>query len=153
MRALLDVNILLSYLLSPHQQSPIHQIVTAGLGGAFAILLPGELLQEMVRKAHGKKYLSNRIAPQELEEFVSILAGLADAIPPICEEIPAVTRDPKDDYLLAYALVGKADYLVTGDEDLLELEQVDTLKIVTAREFLTILETAQPDTLLTGEEP
>ncbi len=57
----------------------------------------------------------------------------------------AVTRDPKDDYLLAYALVGKADYLVTGDEDLLELEQVDALKIVTAREFLTVLETVQPE--------
>jgi putative PIN family toxin of toxin-antitoxin system len=144
MRVLLDVNILLSYLLSPHRQSPIHQVVTAGLGGAFVILLPGELLQEMSRKAHERRYLSERITPQELKEFVDILADLAESIPPIPEEIPAVTCDPKDDYLLAYALVGQADYLVTGDEDLLEFEQVDTLKIITAREFLTVLAPPQP---------
>lgn len=45
-------------------------------------------------------------------------------------------RDPEDDYLLAYALVGKADYLVTGDRDLLVLGSVGKTKIVTAQQFL-----------------
>jgi putative PIN family toxin of toxin-antitoxin system len=73
---------------------------------------------------------------------VRLVSGLSETIPTIKEEIPAVTRDPKDDYLLAYALVGEADYLVTGDKDLLVLKQVDTVKIVTSREFLSILKTA-----------
>jgi hypothetical protein len=51
-----------------------------------------------------------------------------------------VTRDPKDDYLIAYALVGAADYRVTGDRDLLVLGQVDDVKIVTPRAFATLLE-------------
>jgi putative PIN family toxin of toxin-antitoxin system len=106
------------------------------------ILLPGQLLEELTRKAHEKKYLADRITPQELQEFVALLSELAEAIPHIPEAIPAVTRDPKDDYLLAYALVGQADYLVTGDEDLLVLKQIDQVKIVTPREFATILKQA-----------
>jgi len=41
---------------------------------------------------------------------------------------PTCTRD---DYLVAYALVGGADYLVTGDADLLVLARVGEVKIVT----------------------
>ena len=139
MRVILDVNGLLSYLLSPHEWSAVYQVVTAGLNRAFVILLPGELLQEMAWKSRTKKYLADRITPLELEEFVRTLSDLAETIPTITEEIPAITRDPKDDYLLAYAIVGKADYLVTGDEDLLQFRQIEKLKIVTAREFLTLI--------------
>ena len=44
------------------------------------------------------------------------------------------TPFPKDDYLLAYGLMGGADYLVTGDEDLLTLGDVEGLKIVSRRQ-------------------
>jgi predicted nucleic acid-binding protein len=61
-------------------------------------------------------------------------------VPRVESPIPAVTRDPKDDYLLAYALVGEADYLVTGDEDLLVLEgQISELEILTPRQFSQVL--------------
>lgn len=53
--------------------------------------------------------------------------------------VTALTRDPKDDYLLAYALVGQADYLVTGDHDLLALQHVGDTQIVTTSEFWEIL--------------
>jgi uncharacterized protein len=33
---------------------------------------------------------------------------------------PPVVRDPRDDYLLALALAGRADAIVTGDKDLLD---------------------------------
>ncbi len=139
MRVLLDANILISFLLIPHKRSPIYQVVTAGLRGEFVILLPGPLLEELAKKVHEKKYLADRITPKELQEFVAMLAQLAETIPPITEPIPTVTRDPKDDYLLAYALVGEADYLVTGDDDLLVLKQVGQVEIVTPREYVAIL--------------
>jgi predicted nucleic acid-binding protein len=50
-----------------------------------------------------------------------------------------VCRDPDDDYLLGCAEAGAADYLVTGDEDLLAVGRFRGLAIVTAREFLSIL--------------
>lgn len=67
--------------------------------------------------------------------MVDVLSEVSEIVPRITTEIPAVTRDPKDDYLLAYALVGQVDYLVTGDRDLLVLGQVEHTKIVTARDF------------------
>ena len=139
MRVLLDANILISFLLIPHTHSPIYQVVTAGLRGELIILLPGPLLEELAKKAHKKKYLADRITLQELKKLVRLVSDNSETIPVIKEEIPAVTRDPKDDYLLAYALVGGADYLVTGDDDLLVLKQVDKVKIVTPREFVAIL--------------
>ncbi len=54
-------------------------------------------------------------------------------VPTIVEPILPVTSDPKDDYLLAYTLVGQANYLVTGDEGLLTLGTVAGLKIVSPR--------------------
>lgn len=58
------------------------------------------------------------------------------------EKLPVHCRDPKDDKLLALAMAGKADYLVTGDKDLLCLNAhsaLKSLKIITVKEFLGIL--------------
>ena len=50
-----------------------------------------------------------------------------------------VSRDKDDDYLLAMALENNADYLITGDDDLLVLEQIGKTKIVKMSEFQNIL--------------
>jgi predicted nucleic acid-binding protein len=47
--------------------------------------------------------------------------------------------DPDDNYLLATASAGSADFLITGDKrDLLPLARFDGTKIVTVREFLVL---------------
>jgi putative PIN family toxin of toxin-antitoxin system len=48
----------------------------------------------------------------------------------------AVCRDPKDDKLLELAISGTADFLVTGDKDLLVLNPFHRVEIITPREFL-----------------
>lgn len=51
-----------------------------------------------------------------------------------------ITRDAKDDYLLACALLGRANYLVTGDKDLLTLAgQVKGLTILSSAQFADLL--------------
>jgi len=47
-----------------------------------------------------------------------------------------VCRDPKDNFLLSLSLDGRADFLLTGDKDLLVLEKFAETKIVTMSEFL-----------------
>src|SRR5207249_3110668 len=47
-----------------------------------------------------------------------------------------VSRDPDDDVILAAAVVGRADVIVTGDHDLLGLHEHEGIPIVTSREFL-----------------
>lgn len=46
-------------------------------------------------------------------------------------------RDPKDDFLLALAADGRADYLVTGDADLLALDPWNDVRILQAADLLT----------------
>lgn len=138
MRVLLDANIFISYLLYPEHDSPSALLIRAAIRGEFMLLLPDDLLREFARKVRQKPYLAKRIQPDNIYTLESILGEIAETIPHISEPIPTVTRDPKDDYLIAYALVGEADYLVTGDRDLLVIEQFDTVKIVTPRDFLTI---------------
>lgn len=55
-------------------------------------------------------------------------------------KIRAVEKDPDDDKYLAAALEGRAGYLVSGDSDLLELHEYKGVSIVTAREFLSVIE-------------
>ena len=136
MRVLLDTNILISYLLNRRINSPVSQVVEAGILGEFTLLLPEALLEEFSTSIPNKPYLAERITPAEMEQFTTTLLAYSETIPKISETIPAVTRDPKDDYLLAYAVVGEADFLISGDEDLLVLGQVQGVRVCRPRDFL-----------------
>lgn len=141
MRVLIDTNVLISYLLSPRRPGAIRTIVRGFLEEQFTLLLPEDLLQETLKTVRDKPRLAKRISPPELTEFISILEEFGEEIARIEEPIPTITRDPKDDYLLAYALVGKADYLVSGDKDLLVLQgQFSDLSILTPAQFAEMLE-------------
>jgi putative PIN family toxin of toxin-antitoxin system len=98
------------------------------------------LLQELLVTVRGKRRLAERIRPEDLAAFIAILEEFGERVGELSEAIPAVTRDPKDDYLLAYALVGEVDYLVTGDKDLLELQgQIRAMEILTPVQFINVL--------------
>jgi putative PIN family toxin of toxin-antitoxin system len=122
MRVLFDSNIYISYLLHPQNDSPMRQVMDAAMRGAFTLLLPGVLLDQFVARIGSKPYLTIHINSTDLAAAVAIWRAISETIPPILAPIPAVTRDPKDDYLLAYAVVGQADILVTGAMDLLILD-------------------------------
>ena len=96
-----------------------------------------ETVVELIRVLAYPKF---RLTQFEQEEL------LADYLPycytvPMPSELPAVPdcRDPFDRPFLQLALVGRADYLVTGDRDLLSLKSVFTTPIVNAEQFLAIL--------------
>ncbi|HUG15779.1 MAG TPA: putative toxin-antitoxin system toxin component, PIN family [Thermomicrobiales bacterium] len=72
----------------------------------------------------------------------AILDRLATAEVVQIADIPAVSRDPKDDPILATALAGSANFIVSEDRDLLDLDSHDGIPIVTARSFLNVIEAA-----------
>jgi predicted nucleic acid-binding protein len=59
---------------------------------------------------------------------------------PITAEVRGVATRPEDDLTLATAVSAEADYLVTGDRQLLALADYEGVQIISPREFLTILE-------------
>jgi predicted nucleic acid-binding protein len=69
---------------------------------------------------------------------VTSLREATERVTPL-DSLPLHSRDPKDDKLLALALGGNADYLITGDQDLLVLNDnpgLENLRIITAAVFL-----------------
>jgi len=143
-RVLVDANLFLSFLLHPARETAVSRVVRAAVARTFTLLVPEGLFEEIARVASEKPYLAERIPAAELEELLGLLREVAEPVPFVSPPFPAVTRDPKDDYLIAHAVAGFANYLVTGDGDLLALDRVETVHIVTASDFLARLDAGEP---------
>jgi putative PIN family toxin of toxin-antitoxin system len=59
------------------------------------------------------------------------------------KRIVAISRDPDDDHILACALEAKADVIVTGDKDLLQMHSFEEIPIITPRQFVHRLKAAE----------
>lgn len=114
-RIILDVNLLISFLIS----STIEPLLPLIKAGKVKLLFSENLMAEFIDVASRpkfKKYFNN----DNVTELVMILNTLGVWVN-VTSDI-TICRDPKDNYLLSLAKDGKADYLVTGDQDLLILE-------------------------------
>lgn len=139
MRVIIDTNILISYLLTPDQESAVSKVMQAAFSQAFTILVPTDLVQEVLHTIKKKKHLLMRIGLENAQELVDTLFEIAETLPPMLDVAPAVTRDPKDDYLIAYALMGEADYIVMGDNDLLTLGSLGDIEFVSPQRLVELL--------------
>ena len=131
MRVILDSNILLSALLSPH--GPPHQIYQAWRWGRFELVTSRIQLDEIRRASRYPKF-RGILQPHRVGHMVNNLQGtiVIDRLPGGYE-----TADPHDAWLLALADAASAHYLVTGDKrsGLLARRRVGVASIVTAAEF------------------
>ena len=113
-----------------------HEIAGRLSEGRFDLLTSPEQLAELARVTRYPK-LRERLPPALAGRLVNELRKLAIVL----EKLPAITLcdDPYDDYLLAMATAGNADFLVTGDKrDLLGLARYEGTRIVTVRDFLVL---------------
>jgi len=140
MRALLDANLYISYLLSRNRtKSAVGAVLAAVASGAFTLLFTAEIADEINRSTRERPDLATRIAPADVRRLLLAVAALAEMIPSIQEDLPRVGRDRGDDYLIAHAIAAGADVPVSWDKDLLDLGQVAGVRIVTPPRFLEVL--------------
>jgi putative PIN family toxin of toxin-antitoxin system len=136
-RVVLDTNLLVSYLLT--HRPPIATLIDDFLAkGEFAMMTAPELLAELDRVLRYPK-LQRYYTDEERTRFVALVLALSEVVE-LPETIPRICRDPDDDRLIACAVVGEADVIVSGDDDLLALKQVGDISILTAVQFLEMLE-------------
>ena len=134
MRLVVDTNILVSALLAA--ASLPAQLVVLWRTGRFELLTAAEQLDELMRVTRYPK-IRARLAPALAGRLINDLRGLAVMV----ETLPKVdvSPDSDDNYLLALAAAGSADFLVTGDKrDLLGLGTYQSARIVTVRDFLAM---------------
>ena len=139
MRVLVDTNIFISYLLNPKKDSFVSLLLDKVAEGEITLLVPQALLVEIESVVLKKPKLLQTITRKRLTKFIQSLSAVSTEIPLIHEAIPQLTRDPKDDFLIAYAVLGQADYLISGDNDLLVLKEIQGLKIVDSGEFRKLI--------------
>lgn len=135
MRLVVDSNVLVSALLL--ENSAPARLLVAWRRGRFT-LLTAELQIEELRRVTRYPKIKVRLRPALAGELVNQMRDLAEVV----DNLPHVdaSPDPFDNYLLAIAQAGQADFLVSGDRrDLLELGQFGACKIVTTREMLAQL--------------
>lgn len=134
MRLVIDTNILISALLAAGSL-PAHLIVL-WREGRFDLLTSAEQLDELLRVTRYPK-LRARLVPAQAGRLINELRDIAVLL----KDLPTVTvcPDPYDNYLLAMASAGEADFLVTGDKrDLLGISVYEGSRIVSVREFLML---------------
>ena len=137
MRVILDTNILLSALLSPLGAPAA--LLDAWERKAFTLVACDALIAE-VRDVANRPFFRARLRASAAG---LLAAGLRD-FSFFCADLPSgpVAPDPKDSYLLALAEAGLAEFLVTGDKQLLSLKRHKSTRITTPAALLEILKEA-----------
>jgi uncharacterized protein len=139
-RAVLDSSVLISAFLTPKRLPSA--VLDAAERGAFVLCLSPVILEEtrasLLRKTKRiRRYYS--YPDERIAAYIEGLAAQAELVSDL-PDIRAVPNDPKDDPIVATAVAGKADYLVTGDKaHLLPLKEYQGIRIVSPREFVELL--------------
>ncbi len=128
-RIIVDTNLWVSFLIT-HDFEKLDQIIFSKRG---VLVFSQELLDEfldVVRRPKFKSFFSS----SDIEAVLATIHKHADFVP-VRTKIH-VCRDFKDNFLLSLSVDGKADFLLTGDQDLLQLAQFNKTEIMTISEFL-----------------
>jgi putative PIN family toxin of toxin-antitoxin system len=140
MRLILDTNILISALLSP--QGAPGKLLDAWERKKFTLVACEALVREF-REVAGRPFFRTRLRDSTAEllaaglrDFSLFFRGL-----PSGHAAPHFARDPKDSYLLARAEASHAQFLVTGDKQLLALRHHKATRIVTPAAMIEKLKT------------
>lgn len=126
-RVVPDTNIIISSIF---WRGLPYEVMHRGLSGEYKLIISPEILQELAETLRNKFQF-----PEEgIWALIDILLTNCHLIEPTTEL--DVVRDKKDNKIIECAADANADYIITGDPDLLELNEFKGIRIVTAREFL-----------------
>ena len=140
LKAVVDTNLFVSGLIL--KRGNPYELLEAWRHKAFVLLisdvLQTEIAEVLIRPEIKKKY---HLTDQEVKDTLRLLQTDALLTSP-APTLPVALRDPKDEKVLALAIGGEADYLVTGDGDLLSVHGnpgLSGLQIVRPTAFLALL--------------
>ena len=136
-RAVVDHNLFVSGLISKLGQP--NRLIALFRQNAFVLIISDQLRSELDEVLHRDKFRTKYgLTLEEIADFLFLVDTKATFVTPR-RRLPIAVRDPKDAIVLATALGGRADYLVSGDDDLLSLDadpRLGNLRILRVRDFL-----------------
>ena len=127
-KVILDTNLWISFLIK-HDYSFLDKYIEKG---KVKLVFSEELIQEFLTVATRPKF-QKFFTDDDIQNIIQIFDYYGILIK-VTSEVK-ICRDFKDNFLLNLAIDSNADYLVTGDEDLLEIKNIQETKILTIREL------------------
>ena len=141
MKVVFDTNVLLSAILTPH--SPPARLLQLSLEGKFRLVISLQIMQELARVIRYPKLTKllkkRRLTPGDIDNFLEKLRKIVTWTPGKLK-LEAVSEDPADDMVLACAVEGEADFIVSGDHHLTDLQTFQGIRIVDPATFLGIFQ-------------
>ncbi|MGH2617462.1 MAG: putative toxin-antitoxin system toxin component, PIN family [Thermomicrobiales bacterium] len=138
--AVLDANVLVSGF--PRQRGAPSELIDRWLDDEFQLIVSEHILDGVVR-AWSNPWFRDRFARHEVERALAVLRTEATVVIPV-PGIQGVAPDDEDDLVLATAVAGNVDYLITGDRRFRAIGQYEAIAIRSPREFVAILDQADP---------
>lgn len=136
----IDSTILVSAFLTATSGGASHELLRFAAEGAFTLHLSPAIVRETEDVLLTRKHLRDRYRydDEDVREFIAGLQVLAEVTAEITD-VRRVVRDPNDDIVIACAIAVDADYIVTRDKDLPDLQRHDDITIVSPEEMLARL--------------
>lgn len=129
-RVVLDTNVIISAALS--KNSTPDKVVNYAIDSTI-LLISNDTFNELQEKLLSNKF-DKYVQVQTRKTFLKTLHAISEMV--TIEKRITACRDSKDDKFLELAVNGDANYIVTGDKDLLVLHSFETVEILTAADFL-----------------
>jgi uncharacterized protein len=129
LKVIIDTNLWISFLIGKQLGSLKALLVE----GTIQPILSQQILDEITLVTQRPK-LQKYFAPEKVSELIIFLKAIGLLIE--IQSSVSLCRDAKDNFLLALAKDSQADYLITGDQDLLILQNFENTAIVTYQDFL-----------------
>jgi putative PIN family toxin of toxin-antitoxin system len=128
-KIIIDTNLWISFIIS-NKLSLLDSLIFSGkIRLIFSLELIKEIEATMAKPKLKKYFLSDGLVEMltMFEPFINLVE---------VKSVVSVCRDPKDNFLLELAKDSKADYILTGDKDLLAIAKFGKTKIMTVTSFL-----------------
>jgi putative PIN family toxin of toxin-antitoxin system len=130
-KIIIDTNLFISFLIT-RNYTRLNDIL---FSTEWLLIFGDELIGEMVEVARRPKF-RRFFSITDIEDLLTTLYKHGRFVA-VKTEV-SVCRDPKDNFLLALAVDGQAEFLLTGDQDLLVLEKYDKTIIITIADFIQL---------------
>lgn len=134
MRVVLDTNVFVSAVLG----GKLGIILDEWKAGTFTLIVTDSVAAEYIDVINRPKF---KIPSDEIVGVTDFLLDTAEFVTS-AEEIFVVAADPTDNKFLEAAIAGQADFIVSGDNHLLDLGTFREIPIIKPRQFLDDLESS-----------